>query len=96
MKPSELLELHRDEIREIVAAHGHSNPRVFGSVARGEDDEISDIDFLIDLAPHASLFDLSELYYELNKLLGVEIDVLVDGAIPERLRDQVHEEAIAV
>ena len=96
MRPSELLELHRERIREIVAERGHSNIRVFGLVACGEDDEISDIDFLVELGPHASLFDLSELYYELSKLLGVEVDVLVDGAIPEILRDQVIEEAASV
>ncbi len=96
MKPSELLELHRERIREIVTERGHSNPRVFGSVARGDDDEISDIDFLIELAPRTSLFDLSRLYFELNALLGVEIDVVADESIPQVIRAHVIREAVAV
>ncbi len=96
MKPSEVLELHRDKIREIVAAHGHTNLRVFGSVARGEDDEGSDIDFLVELSPKSSLFDLSELYYELGALLQVEVDVMADEALPEAIRERVRGEAVAV
>ena len=50
MKPSERLNAHREAIRARVAARRASNPRVFGSVARGEDTDDSDIDILIDLA----------------------------------------------
>jgi uncharacterized protein len=96
MKPSELLELHREEIREVVAAHGHSNPRVFGSVARGEDDEISDLDFLVELDPGTSGFDFGDLYGELSELLGIEIHLLTPGSLPAKFRDRVLKEAVAV
>jgi predicted nucleotidyltransferase len=51
MKPSFALDYHRSEIRGVVAAHRASNPRVFGSVVRGEDAEDSDLDLLIDPTP---------------------------------------------
>ncbi|EQD45232.1 DNA polymerase beta domain protein region, partial [mine drainage metagenome] len=44
MKPSQVLEAHRSEIRRIVEAHRASNPRIFGSVVRGEDTEENDLD----------------------------------------------------
>lgn len=96
MKPSEILERHRKEVREIVAVHGHSNPRVFGSVARGDDDEISDLDFLIEFRPHTTLFDLAQLRIELQDLLGVEIDVVNPKGLPDRFRERVLEEAVTV
>ncbi len=94
MRPSELLELHREEIREIVAAHGHSNPRVFGSVARGEDDEISDLDLLFDPNPQTTLFDLDRLQREISALLGVDVDLRTPRSLPERMRERVLGEAV--
>jgi uncharacterized protein len=85
VKPSEALELHRPEIRRIVAAHGASNPRVFGSVARGTDTENSDIDFLVDPVKEFSLFDIGGLVADLEKVLGVSVDV----AFPAELRDHI-------
>jgi predicted nucleotidyltransferase len=49
MKPSAALSTHRDAVRRIVEAHRARNPRVFGSAARGEDRDDSDLDLLIDL-----------------------------------------------
>ena len=48
MKPSQILQQHRDEIRRIILSFDATNPRVFGSVARGEDSEGSDLDLLVD------------------------------------------------
>ena len=56
MKPSEALNRHRVDIRRIVAANKAVNPRVFGSVVRGEDAEGSDLDILVDPLPETSLF----------------------------------------
>jgi uncharacterized protein len=85
LKPSEALELHRPEIRRIVAAHGASNPRVFGSVVRGTDTENSDIDFLVDPVKEFSLFDIGGLVADLEKVLGVPVDL----AFPSELRDHI-------
>jgi predicted nucleotidyltransferase len=75
MKPSEALALHRDAVLRILAAAGARNPRVFGSVARGEDTEGNDLDLWIHPAPGFSLFDLGGLVVDLEELLGVPVDI---------------------
>ena len=75
MRPSEALELHRDKVREIIARYPVSNPRVFGSAARGEDTEQSDLDILVDRRGTLTLIDLARLEIELENLLGVKVDV---------------------
>jgi predicted nucleotidyltransferase len=93
MKPSEALEQHRQAIREIVAANRGLNPRVFGSVLCGEDTEESDLDILVDRTEGMSLFDLGGMVYELEELLGVPVDVLTPGDLPNKWRDKVIAEA---
>lgn len=86
MKPSEALEQHREAIRRVIESHRACNPRVFGSVLRGEDTEQSDLDLLIDPTPQISLFDIGAIQLELRALLGVQVHVLTPGALPERIR----------
>ena len=65
MLPSELLHIHREEVLGILARYPMiSNVRIVGSVARGEDTENSDIDFLVDTASGTTLFDVGGLYHE--------------------------------
>lgn len=71
-----LLIQHRRQILALAQAHHVSHVRVFGSVARGEDDVASDIDLLVDLEPDADLFDLAALDVELEKLLGHPVDIV--------------------
>jgi predicted nucleotidyltransferase len=75
MRPSEALARHRDQVLAIIARYPVSNPRVFGSVARGEDVEGSDIDILVDTKATTSTFDLAGLEIELEKLLDVPVGV---------------------
>ena len=75
MRPSEALARNIDAVREIIARYPVGNPRVFGSVARGEDTEESDLDILVEHAGTLSLFDLARLELELEKLLCVSVDV---------------------
>ena len=90
MKPSELLNIHKESIRSIVAAHRGLNPRVFGSVLHGSDTEESDLDILIDYAKGMSLFDLGAIRVELLDLLGnISIDVVTPKALPDHWRDKV-------
>lgn len=96
MRPSEALRAHRAEIREIVARHHATNARVFGSSARDEDDEGSDLDLLIDGTPELSLFDIARMQRQLETLLGVPVDVRTPFDLPERWRAQVVVEAIPV
>ncbi len=96
MKPSELLVRHRDAIRAVVAAHRAGNPRVFGSVALGEDTEASDLDLLVDPEERMSLFDVGAIVSELGELLGIPVDVATPGALPEAMRGRVLREAVPV
>ena len=96
MKPSDALRSHREAIRRVVESHRASNARVFGSVARGDDAEGSDIDILIDPTPETTLFDLGAIRHELQKLLGVPVDVLTPRALPEKFRASVMAEAVRV
>lgn len=94
MKNLEILKEKREEILCIAARHGAHNVRVFGSVARGEDDEQSDIDLLVDLEPDRSLLDLGGLWYDLNEALGCHVDVITEQGLKPRLRERVLKEAV--
>ncbi|WP_028226163.1 nucleotidyltransferase family protein [Paraburkholderia ferrariae] len=96
MKPSEALRAHRAEIRQIVESHHATNARVFGSSARDEDDEKSDLDLLIDATQETSLLDIARIQLRLEALLGVPVDVLTPEDLPEKLRGRVIVEAVPV
>ena len=88
-----LLIRERDEILRIAAQHGATNVRVFGSVARGESKEDSDVDFLVRMEPGRSVFDLAALTVDLETLLGREVDVVPDDGIYRLLRKRILNEA---
>ena len=96
MRPSEILPLHRETIRELVLNAGMANPRVFGSVVRGEDREDSDLDILVDPSPRASLLDMAGLQIELEKALGVKVDVRTPGELHPHFREKVLAEAASL
>ena len=81
--------IHRERIRQLVLEAGMTNPRVFGSVVRGEDNEESDLDILVDPGPRTSLFDLAGLQIEIETILGVRVDLLTPGCLHSRFRDKV-------
>ena len=93
MTMQELQTTRRDEILRVAARRGARNVRVFGSVARGESDSHSDIDFLVDLEPGRSLFDLSGLLIDLEAALQAEVDVVTERGLRPRIRDRVLQEA---
>ncbi|MCS7007877.1 MAG: nucleotidyltransferase family protein [Gaiellaceae bacterium] len=94
-KPPTLAQLRsrRDEILEAASARGAVNVRVFGSVVRGEAGGRSDVDFLVDMEPGRSLFDLGGLLMDLTELLGHEVDVVTEKGLRERVRARVLAEA---
>ena len=92
----ELIISHRKQILELAEKYGASDVRIFGSVARGTADEKSDIDFLVDLAPGRSLLDLGGLLYELQHLLGRNVDVVTSAGLRSRIRDRVLKEAVHI
>jgi uncharacterized protein len=89
MRPSTSLEQNRDEIRAAAQRFRTSNPRVFGSVVRGDDADGSDIDLLVDPLPGTTLFDLGGLQVELEALLRVRVDLLTPGDLPLKFRAEV-------
>lgn len=96
MKPSLALASNREAVRRVVAAHRACNARVFGSVIRGLDTEGSDLDILIDPTPETTLMDVAAIQVELERLLGVSVDVLTPRALPDTFRSVVISEAVPV
>lgn len=96
MKPSTALDRHRAAVRTIVLSHRASNPRVFGSAARGQDSTASDLDLLIDPTAETTLLDIGAIRHELLTLLGVPVDVVTPNALPAKFRETVLAEAVPV
>ncbi len=80
----DILAQQRDAILRLAARHGASNVRVFGSVARGDADRQSDVDFLVEMASGRSL----------EELLGRRVDVVTEKGLRERIRERVLQEAL--
>jgi predicted nucleotidyltransferase len=96
MKPSSTLAQHREAIRQIVERHHAVNPRIFGSVLHGEDTDRSDLDILVDPTEETTLFDVGAIQVEISELLGIEVDVLTPGALPDKWKKSVLNEARSV
>ncbi|MHB8465078.1 MAG: nucleotidyltransferase family protein [Acidimicrobiales bacterium] len=90
-----LLRARKAEIVDIAAAHGASNVRVFGSVARGTAGPASDVDLLVDFEPDRSLLDHVALWRELKSLLGWTVDVVSAGGLTDR-DDDIRADALAL
>lgn len=93
MNIAKLLKERRNEIIRIAAKYGARNVRLFGSVARGEALQDSDVDLLVDLEPGRSLFDLGGLLMDLQDLLSCKVDVVTEKGLRSRIRDRVLKEA---
>jgi predicted nucleotidyltransferase len=81
-----LVDRHRDDIKAVAARHHGRRVRLFGSVARGDERDGSDIDLLVDFSPESSLFDLLHLNRELEELLRCPVDVVSLGGLKARDR----------
>jgi uncharacterized protein len=90
----ELLERNREEILRIARRHGARNVRVFGSAVRGDADETSDVDFLVEFEPGTSLLQHGAMIVELEDLLGRKVDVAPEKSLRERVREHVLREAV--
>ena len=86
----------RNEILRIAGLHGASNVRVFGSFSRGDADEKSDVDILVDLEKGRSLMDMGGLLMDLQTLLGRPVDVVTERGLRPRIRERVLREAKAI
>lgn len=90
----EILGSKRREILEIAARHGAGQVRVFGSVARGEAREDSDVDLLVSPGPMTSAWFPAGLMLDLQELLGRKVDVVSENALHWYIRDRILSEAI--
>jgi len=91
----------RDEVRKrkaetvaVAERHGARNIRIFGSVARGDQREGSDLDLLVSFEPGRSLLDQGGLLMDLRDLLGMKVDVVSERALRPRARERVLREAV--
>ena len=96
MRPSEALQAHRKQIRQVVLSHRATNVRVFGSVLHEQDTELSDLDLLIDPTSETSMMDIGAIRHELKLLLGVNVYVLTPRALPDSFREKILKEAVQV
>jgi hypothetical protein len=91
-----LIETHRRAILEVAKRYGLTNVRVFGSMARGDAGEKSDVDLLVTLPPGVSGFALGGLLMDVQDITGRKVDVVTDGGLNPALRDRILKEAEAL
>jgi predicted nucleotidyltransferase len=93
MTRAEELQRKRKDILRLAKRYGVTRLRVFGSVARGEAGPDSDVDFLVEMEPGRSLFDLGGLLVELENLLQCQVDVITEKSLHWYIREKVLQEA---
>jgi predicted nucleotidyltransferase len=92
----DMLRGEKADILRLAEVHGCRNVRVFGSVATGENRPDSDVDFLVDVEPGRTLFDLAGLLGDLRELLGRNVDLVESRSIHPFIRARVLAEAVAL
>ncbi len=92
MRPSEALALHREEALAILARYPVANPRIFGSVARGEDVEGSDIDIVVDPLDGCSYRHFFRIEDAMRSLLQVDVDVHTMPEFGDRMRSRIEKD----
>jgi predicted nucleotidyltransferase len=89
-----VLNERRDEILALADKHGAQNVRIFGSIARGDFRQESDVDILVQMQQGRTFLDLVALWQELEELLGRKVDVITEEGISPYLRDRILAEAV--
>ena len=84
----------KEEIIKLAQRYGAYNIRIFGSVARGEDDPRSDIDFLVDFKSNVGLLEWSGFWSSLEDLLKHKVDVATEKVLKKRMKERILREAI--
>ena len=92
----EIISTRREAILAAAARHGVTNIRVFGSVARGDAREDSDVDFLVEVGPRHSAFFPGGLVVDLETILERRVDVVEPEGLHRLLRDRILREAVPV
>ncbi|RIZ42301.1 DNA polymerase III subunit beta [Pseudomonas putida] len=100
MRPSDAIRGREGEIRRLIEAYGFIEPKLFGSAARSDDHDGSDLDLLATIPPEMagkiSLFDIAELEDVLQALVGVSVDFHVHNNMPGHLRKFIELEMVTL
>ena len=94
MSLSKTLKNSREEILNIAGKYGAKNIRVFGSVARGEEKQGSDIDIIVEMKQGSSLLDIIAIKQDIEDLLGRKVDVITEASISPYIRTEILREAV--
>lgn len=94
MLTQQSLRQNRDAILQIARRYGASDIRIFGSIARGDATDSSDLDLIVRFEPGRSLLDHGGLVMDLRELLGIRVDVIDEEAMRPRFRQHVMKEAV--
>jgi len=94
MIDQQIIRAKRPAILEIAHRYGARDIRIFGSVARGDQTETSDLDLIVRFDTGRTLFDQGGLLMELQDLLGVKVDIISERGMRPRFREQVMKEAV--
>lgn len=87
---------HRRKVKALASKHGLSNVRVFGSVARGEETDDSDVDLLVDVEPRVGLVGLARAEHDLELLLGAKVDLVPASDLKPGVVSSTGSEAVAL
>jgi uncharacterized protein len=94
MRLSQQLQAKRQDILTLADRYGARNLKIFGSVARGEDQPSSDVDFLVEMDEKATLLDYVGLIQDLESLLGCKVDVAEPSSLHPLICDRILQEAV--
>ncbi|MBK6865077.1 MAG: nucleotidyltransferase domain-containing protein [Ideonella sp.] len=89
-----LIETHRNELLALARRRGVTGIRVFGSMSRGDVNDMSDVDLLVTLAPGTSALALGGLLLDAQELLGRRVDVVTEASLHPALRERVVASAV--
>ena len=95
-KEKRFSDIDKELITRIAKEHGVTSMSLFGSTARGEDHQSSDIDLLVDFEPGRSLIDLVRLERELSEAFNIDFDVLTPNSLHPRIRERVNREKVSI
>ena len=96
MKLEQIIREKSEDIKKVAQMHGANNVRIFGSIARGEESQESDIDFLVDIGAETSSWFPAGLILDLEKILGRRVEVVTEKGLNHLIRDRILNEAMPI